>query len=286
MEATIFNPSESYIRCAWRMNTLTENLRSACVALSRTVLDDMDGVKLMKRFDAKYVIPESWLPELVNAVAGSSRILEVNGQTETQYENLYYELPGEKFLKDHLRGKARRMKVRERRYDSNNMTFLEVKRRFAGGKTIKDRVNRHGRFRESWTSAEQDFLKSSMSTDTVLEPRLYGSFMRMTLVNFERGERMTLDRNLECTLVGSAPTALLKGLAIIEIKQPKPDRYGPAQRWLRSQDKRQGVVARKTRISKYAMSRLECDPDIAARTYLATYRRLQDAKSWAEDLQA
>ena len=268
------------------MNTLTEKIRSASAALSRTGLDDMDGVKLMKRFDAKYVIPESWLPELVAAVAGSSRLLEVNGQGETQYENLYYELPGEKFLKDHLRGKARRMKVRERRYESNDMTFLEIKRRFAGGKTIKDRVNRAGRFREAWTAEEQAFLKRSMSTSVDLEPRLYGSFKRMTLVNFDRGERMTLDRNLECALVGSAPTALLKGLAIIEIKQPKPNRYGPAQRWLRNQDKRQGIVARKTRVSKYAMSRLECEPDIAARTYLATHRRLQDAKSWAEDLQA
>ena len=39
-------------------------------------------------------------------------------------------------------------------------------------------------------------------------------------------------------------------------------------------------------MSKYTMARLDRDPDIAGRAYLATYRRLQDAQSWAGDLQA
>ena len=268
------------------MNTLTETLASACSALSRTGLNNMDSVELLRRFDSKYVVPESWLPELVQAVAINSRILEVNGEIDARYENLYYELPGEKFLEDHLRGKARRMKVRERLYGNNDRTFLEVKRRFPGGKTVKERMERGQGFKAGFNGEEQAFLEKHVKMEAGLEPRLYGSFQRLTLVDFDRRERITLDRGLHCGLVGEEPKPLLQGLAIIEIKQPRPDRYGPAQRWLKSQDERQGVVARKTRVSKYAMARLECDPDIAARTYLATYRRLQDARSWAEDLQA
>ena len=47
-----------------------------------------------------------------------------------------------------------------------------------------------------------------------------------------------------------------------------------------------GIIGRKTRVSKYTVSRLLCDPDIAGRTYLSTYRRLEGARAWAENLQA
>ena len=267
------------------MNTLTETLASVCSTVKRTGLADMESVHLMRRFDAKYVVPEAWLPELVESLAGNAHLLEVAGEVDSRYENLYYELPGDPFLTDHLRGRARRMKVRERRYVSNDRTFLEAKRRFPGGKTEKVRVERAPNFSAPFTAIEREFIREHVSDDVELEPRLLGTFQRLTLVDFDRKERLTLDRGLTCGLVGQDAKPLLEGLAIIEVKQPRPDRYGPAQRWLRSRDKRQGVVGRKTRVSKYTMARLTCDPDIAARTYLATYRRLQDARSWAEDLQ-
>ena len=69
-----------------------------------------------------------------------AHVLEVADQVECRYDNLYFELPGEQFLQDHLRGKARRMKVRSRTYGSNGLTFLEVKERIPGGRTEKHRM--------------------------------------------------------------------------------------------------------------------------------------------------
>ena len=115
------------------MNTWIEDLKTACSALPRTGLERMDSVQLMRRFDSKYVVPESWLPEMIEAMQGHAHLLEVEGQWDSAYSNVYFEPPGDDFLMDHLRGKARRMKVRTRTYGSNGLSFLEVKRRLPGG---------------------------------------------------------------------------------------------------------------------------------------------------------
>ena len=246
----------------------------------------MDAVQLMRRFDTKYVVPDIWLPALMEAMSAHAHVLSVSGQLESRYANLYFELPGDPFLQDHLRGKARRMKVRSRTYESNGLSFLEVKERQPGGRTIKSRMKRSVEKTELLDQAELDFLAPHVREVGALEPRLNGAFLRTTLVDFERKERVTIDRNLEAGMVGGPDRPLLKGLAVIEVKQPRPDRYSPVQKWLRNLDNRKGLIGRSTRISKYTMARLDQDQDIAGRAYLATYRQLQEAQSWAEQLQA
>ena len=267
-------------------NTLTDELAASVAALPRTSLDAMEAVQLMRRFDTKYVLPESWLPDLFATMAPHAHVLEVADQVECRYDNLYFELPGEQFLQDHLRGKSRRMKVRSRTYGSNRLTFLEVKERVPGGRTEKHRMACPEGVAYSLTEEQSQFLEDHLDRVRELEARLNGAFLRTTLVDFDRQERVTIDRSLEAGLVDHDMEPLLEGLAVIEIKQPRPDRYTPLQKWLRSLTDRKGAIGRSTRMSKYTMARLDRDPDIAGRAYLATYRRLQDAQSWAGDLQA
>lgn len=250
--------------------------------MTRTSLDDLSDVQLMRRFDTKYVVPEAWAPDLIRALSPACKLLEVAGEWDCEYRNTYFELPGDPFLQDHLRGKARRMKVRERHYVCNRLSFIEVKRRLPGGRTTKERMPREAPF-SPLNASELAFLSGHLTQGDSLEPRLSGSFRRMTLVDFDRKERITLDRNLGAALVGEAEAGLLDGLIVVEVKQARPDRYGPAQRWLKSKDNRRGIIGRKTRISKYTVARLACDPSIAGRTYLSTYRRLEDARLWAEN---
>ena len=267
-------------------NTLTEDLAASVATLPRTSLDAMDAVQLMRRFDTKYVLPESWLPDLFETMAPHAHVLEVDGHVESRYDNLYFELPGDQFLQDHLRGKARRMKVRSRTYGSNGLTFLEVKERVPGGRTEKHRTACPEGVSSELTAEQLTFLEQHLDRAKALEARLHGAFQRTTLVDFDRQERVTIDRGLQAGLVGHDSAPLLEGLAVIEIKQPRPDRYTPLQKWLRNLTDRKGAIGRSTRMSKYTMARLDRDPDIAGRAYLATYRRLMDAQSWAGDLQA
>jgi len=246
----------------------------------------MDSVQLMRRFDTKYVVPDIWLPALMEAMSAHAHVLSVSDELESRYSNLYFELPGDPFLQDHLRGKARRLKVRSRTYESNGMSFLEIKERQPGGRTVKHRMTRDSENPEMLSAVELAFVAPHVREENALEPRLYGSFLRTTLVDFNRKERVTIDRNLEAGKVGFPQQTLLKGLAVIEVKQPRPDRYSPVQKWLRNLDRRKGLIGRSTRMSKYTMARLDQDPDIAGRAYLATYRQLQEAQSWAAHLQA
>ena len=73
------------------MNSWTENLNAACAALPRTGLDRMDSVELMRRFDSKYVIPESWLSEFVSAMPRPFARSE--WRLGFPYDNLYFERP-------------------------------------------------------------------------------------------------------------------------------------------------------------------------------------------------
>lgn len=265
---------------------LTAQIQQAKTALTRTSLGELSAVQLMRRFDSKYVIPEFWLPELILALSDDMRILHVEGQWDCRYENVYYEFPDDQFLTDHLRGKARRMKIRTRTYGSNGLAFLEVKQRFPGGKTVKHRILRSEGAGLSFAQNELDFLRAYVAKPEMLEPRLEGAFQRLTLVDFKKSERITLDRSLSSNLIAQTPNALMPGLAVVEIKQSRPDRYGPAQQWFRSKTVRRGLIARVTSVSKYTVARLNCDDSIAGRAYLATHRRLQEACSWAKDLQA
>ena len=261
-------------------NTFADTLTSAISALPQTGLEDLDNVQLMRRFDTKFVVPEIWLPGLVEALAPHSHVLSVAGEIECRYDNLYFELPGDKFLIDHLKGKARRMKIRKRRYASNDKTFLEVKKRLPGRRTFKERMETSNGMAPNFNAEEQAFLGARLRKADQLIPQLTGGFKRTTFIDFERNERVTVDRNLDAGLVGEHTAPLLKGMAIIELKQPRPDRYSPIQFWLRSLEQRKGIIGRKTSMSKYAVARLSRDNSIAGRAYISTYRRLMDAQSW------
>lgn len=254
-------------------------------AIRGTDLGALESVQLMRRFDTKYVVPDHWVPGLLDALAPHVHILEVEGQRESEYGNLYFELPGDRFLQDHLRGKARRMKVRRRQYASNGQAFLEVKERLPGGRTVKERVACPADFEGPWTGETQELLARHLVLPEQLEPRLCGQFRRLTLVDFDRRERLTIDREIRAGLHGEALESLLPGLAVIEVKQTRTDHHSPVQLWLR-EHRGQGILARQTRMSKYAIGRLQCEPELTARTYLATQRRLREAISRAGDLEA
>jgi hypothetical protein len=178
------------------------------------------------------------------------------------------------------------MKIRKRRYASNGLVFLEVKERMPGGRTAKERIATGDDIHQPLSAADHAFLGRKLRGEEHIEPRLSGGFYRTTFVDFNRSERVTVDRSLNAQVLGEADAPLLEGLAVIEVKQPKPDRYSPIQIWLRSNSRRKGVIGRKTKVSKYTIARLARDGNIAGRAYLATYRRLMDAQSWAGDLQA
>ena len=56
------------------MQSLDQNINAVCDEVRRTSLKDLNSVQLMRRFDSKFVVPESWIPELVIALEPSTHL--------------------------------------------------------------------------------------------------------------------------------------------------------------------------------------------------------------------
>lgn len=181
-------------------------------------LEEMDGVKLMNRFDTKYIFSIHRLPALLQAAACHYRILEIAGERDFTYCTTYLDTTDGLFFNQQATGKALRHKVRFRVYENTSTSFLEIKRKTAKGKTLKYRIchawndslaeGRAGEFLRSYVPAEAERLL----------PALTNRFTRITLVSLETGERVTIDHDLSFH-DGNGGCKSLPWLAIVEIKR-------------------------------------------------------------------
>ena len=147
-----------------------------------------------------------------------------NNQTSklSPYNSVYYDTPGLQMFLDHHNKRLTRQKVRTRVYVNSGDTYLEIKRK-----------NNHGRTKKKRTSIPADELmdfaqdaaataylaKHSAYTAGELSPALSTSFTRITLVNLEQTERLTIDTELRFENFRTGRRSTLKDAVIIELKQ-------------------------------------------------------------------
>lgn len=157
----------------------------------------MDGVKLMERVDSKYVFPFSLLPKILEGMAPSYRLLEINNMRIHRYESLYYDTPDFQLYKRHQLGRLNRWKFRFRKYvDSGALTFFEIKFKNVKERTIKNRVKMKD-IPERIEGKAADFMKEiSPYSCEMFEPKMWVNYSRMTFVNKFSQERLTIDTNL------------------------------------------------------------------------------------------
>ena len=148
-------------------------------------LDELD--ELQDRVDAKYVLPVSALPALLDRL--DHRVLEIDGRRVFGYRSTYFDTPELRLFRDHVQQRRRRYKCRTREYDTG-LRMFEVKLKGPRGRTVKYR-------------SEQDtfaFLDETLrreydrAPDPGLRPTLDVAYERVTLA--APGERVTLDFDL------------------------------------------------------------------------------------------
>ena len=179
-------------------------------------LDEMNGVSLMKRVDTKFILTESQLSEILFQIQEDYKILEIDGERLMEYSTLYFDTQNKNCYKDHHNGKAKRFKIRMRKYLVSDICFLEIKKKNNLGITNKTRT-RIKDFETILSSQSKEFISDSQINNLLLEPVLYNNFNRMTLVNKYFSERVTIDSNLSFRLQGKEKK--LDKLIVIEIKQ-------------------------------------------------------------------
>jgi hypothetical protein len=106
----------------------------------RISLEEMTGIRLMKRMDRKYVFRSALLGEFLSMVQNDYYVQETGFRTVFNYDTVYYDTSDYCMYTAHQNGKLNRLKVRTREYVDSNLCFLEVKKKNNKGRTNKRRI--------------------------------------------------------------------------------------------------------------------------------------------------
>lgn len=184
-------------------------------------LHEMNSVALMKRTDTKFIINNIQLISILENIKDEYKVLEIKDDRVMSYSSLYFDTINNKFYKDHHNGKNNRTKIRQRKYVESNLCFLEIKQKNGKGETNKSRIAIND-FEEVLTNSSKEYVSEITQTKYDLTPSLWNSFNRITLVNIERKERVTIDLNLSYKM--NELEKNFQNLVVVEVKQERFNR--------------------------------------------------------------
>lgn len=181
---------------------------------------DIEMSSFRRRYITKYVIPDDLLVELINDCKGKYKLLERCSDLQSDILLEYYDTTALKFFNDHVNGKLNRLKVRIRNSYKNEDKVWEIWRRKSKGRMIKKRVPINGsniEFEEKAGKMVSEYAGIDLNS---LTPSLLASFSRITLLNPESNERITIDTNI-CFASPKHPEKQkhVAGLVIIELRK-------------------------------------------------------------------
>lgn len=198
-------------------------LHTAVAPIPSITLGEMEGVKLLNRIDTKYLTNEATLLEVLSdALEAGYRALEADGEKVSPYNSVYFDTPGLRMFLDHHNRRLVRQKVRTREYVNSGAAFLEIKRKNNHGRTKKKRIGIESGEMMDFAAdpAACDYLAGhSWFTAGDIRPVLSTAFRRITLVNPDKTERLTIDTSLLFTNYRTGRKASLEDAVIIELKQ-------------------------------------------------------------------
>ncbi len=221
----------------------------------------MESIRLMNRIDTKFVTDTLTLNSILSdALAAGYLIFETRGKRIQRYDSVYFDTAALKMFTEHRRGKAVRQKVRTRIYRDSGLCFLEVKKKNNHSRTGKKRIalppDDFPDFRDD-TDARLWLAGHSAYNGEELAPAVETSFRRITLVDKNLTERLTIDTAVSFRNLRNEASANLGSAVIIELKQDGR---------LRSEMK--GILLRHRvkpfRISKYCMGVVLTDSGVTA----------------------
>ena len=219
-----------------------EKFEEILAGFSPITLAEMDSVALLNRVDTKFITDVDQLLSILDEVKDDYRVLEIDNRRYNTYETVYFDTPELLFYHLHHRGKTNRYKFRQRKYVESDLSFMEIKFKNNKKRTIKNRIEIDGIEMEI-DEESMDFVKDISSLEKELQATLVNGFTRITLVNKNHPERLTIDLGL--AFQANDKKLALKKTVIIEAKQEVLDRKTAFMKALKIRR------IRPTRISKY-----------------------------------
>lgn len=239
-------------------------------SLDPITLSEMDGVKLMKRVDTKFVVSYAVAMEWMQNLGAQYRVLDIDGNRIQTYTTRYFDTSDYYFYTMHHNARTNRFKVRKRNYQESNLAFLEIKRKDNKSVTHKSRIKTVENQFDILPEEEAEFIAKTIGQKMDLLPVIDTNFNRITLASEQFQERITIDLELHFQTrdVQKKP----EGIVIIELKQPKFNPNSPAFIALRNY----GV--RKSSMSKYCIGMAMCKPELKHNAFKAKLREIEKLK--------
>ena len=197
------------------MNDLSSTLQTF-IPIS---LEEMDHVKLLDRIDTKYIFHKDQLQELLSEIVTHYSLLVIAGKSLHPYETLYFDTPDFHLYHMHHNGKLNRYKLRCRKYVNSGISFFEVKSKTNRSRTVKNRIqidNIPEKLNEKLNQYIYDHTPGDYH-EYVSSLRVF--FDRITLVNKQANERLTIDLNLRYSNNGVEKK--IPKIVVAEVKQQK-----------------------------------------------------------------
>lgn len=199
----------------------SENIRMLVEQLPPITLDEMKSIRLMKRTDTKFVTNIATLARLLQMCQGHYYAQRVNDDPISPYTTLYFDDPERhEMFRRHQAGHRPRMKVRARTYINGGISFLEIKKKDNHGKTRKKRIQvpsieavMDERFGEEFLTEQTGYTWNDIC------PTVRNFFNRITLVNYEKTERLTIDFDLRFFNYETQLEETMGEAVIIELKR-------------------------------------------------------------------
>ena len=199
--------------------SIVETIDAKLAALDPITLEEMSGIRLMNRIDTKFLVNVRNLPTLLEMAKQDYYVQQIGDLRKAFYRTLYYDTPEATMYVVHQDGKLNRQKIRVREYVESNLMFLEVKKKNNKGRTSKKRItitDENVLHNEEAISFLDEKSKFKMNE---IDFRLRNSFFRITLVNKEKSERLTIDFNINFENCVTGIKNTISKLCIVEVKQ-------------------------------------------------------------------
>ena len=178
-------------------------------------LDKAKKIKLMSRVEKKYVCTEEDLIKIMQNMPDNYDIVSNNCITSLKYSSTYFDSDSLVMWNAHDTDEKHRQKIRVREYFTGEK-FLEIKdKNKETGLTKKTRIPV-----ESYKiNDEINWISKNLIYDTAdLQKTLTITYYRITLINQDKLERVTIDKKISFT---NHKTGITKHIddVVIEIKQ-------------------------------------------------------------------
>ncbi len=198
---------------------LNNEIQSKISRLSPIGLDSISGVRLMDRVEIKYLFTTAKVPDLLHLLSEHYQVLQIRDLRILPYSTTYYDTDEYLFYNQHTRGEYDRHKIRYRKYETTDESFLEIKKRTNKGRTIKWRIeNSPGA--ELFDDKASGFIREYLPiSPALIKPVLVNHFTRITLAGYELRERITIDFNISFSIPGKSEEVSIPYLAIAEQKK-------------------------------------------------------------------